>query len=256
MRCTINKLAKLSGVSTRTLRFYDEIGLLKPAFYGDNQYRYYKEEQLLMLQQILFYRELDFSLHDIQDILSNDTFDKISSLQAHKARIQEKMDQMSAMLKTIDKTILHLRGEITMRVEEFFDPMRLQNSNIQKEYEKYLVGKNILTQEEIDDSWKKINHWTQADWDQFKGHGDTFYQKMSEAIDFNLAPDAVEVQTLVHEHYLLIKPLWTFHRDSYIRLAEAYLEDLNFQKFCALYHEKLHLFLIDAMKYYALHKLT
>jgi DNA-binding transcriptional MerR regulator len=58
MQYTVNKLAKLSGVSPRTLRFYDEIDLLKPSFYGDNQYRYYEEEQLLMLQQILFFREL------------------------------------------------------------------------------------------------------------------------------------------------------------------------------------------------------
>lgn len=65
MAYTVNKLAKCSGVSARTLRFYDEIGLLKPAYVGDNDYRYYEEEQLLMLQQILFYRELGFPLNDI-----------------------------------------------------------------------------------------------------------------------------------------------------------------------------------------------
>ena len=70
MKYTVNKLAKISGVSSRTLRFYDEIDLLKPAFYGDNQYRYYEEEQLLMLQQILFFRELGFPLNDIQRIIS------------------------------------------------------------------------------------------------------------------------------------------------------------------------------------------
>jgi DNA-binding transcriptional MerR regulator len=70
MAYTINQLAKLSGVSTRTLRFYDEISLLVPAFYGENQYRYYKEEQLLMLQQILFFRELGFPLNDIQRLIA------------------------------------------------------------------------------------------------------------------------------------------------------------------------------------------
>jgi DNA-binding transcriptional MerR regulator len=68
MAYTVNKLAKLSGVSVRTLHFYDEIGLLEPAYYGDNNYRYYEEEQLLMLQQILFFRELGFPLIDIQRI--------------------------------------------------------------------------------------------------------------------------------------------------------------------------------------------
>jgi DNA-binding transcriptional MerR regulator len=66
MAYTVNKLAKLSGVSVRTLHFYDEVGLLKPAYYGDNHYRYYEEEQLLILQQILFYRELGLSLNEIQ----------------------------------------------------------------------------------------------------------------------------------------------------------------------------------------------
>ena len=80
MPYTVNKLARLSGVSSRTLRFYDEIGLLKPAFYGENQYRYYEEEQLLMLQQILFFRELGFPLSDIQRIIECDDFNKIESL--------------------------------------------------------------------------------------------------------------------------------------------------------------------------------
>ncbi len=66
MSYTVKKLSKLSGISIRTLRFYDRIGLLRPAFYGENNYRYYEEEQILMLQQILFYRELGFPLSDIQ----------------------------------------------------------------------------------------------------------------------------------------------------------------------------------------------
>ena len=109
MAYTINQLAKLSGVSTRTLRFYDEIGLLAPAFYGENHYRYYKEEQLLMLQQILFFRELGFPLNDIQRILSSDDFDKIESLKAHKSMLQSSLDRTATLIKTIDKTISHLR---------------------------------------------------------------------------------------------------------------------------------------------------
>jgi DNA-binding transcriptional MerR regulator len=69
MAYTVKKLAKISGISIRTLRFYDEIGLLKPAYYGENNYRYYEEEQVLILQQILFYRELGFPLKDIHRII-------------------------------------------------------------------------------------------------------------------------------------------------------------------------------------------
>ncbi len=89
MAYTVKKLAKISEISIRTLRFYDEIGLLKPAYYGDNNYRYYEEEQLLMLQQILFDRELGFPLNDIQMIIISDDFNKIDALISHKKILVE-----------------------------------------------------------------------------------------------------------------------------------------------------------------------
>src|SRR5579872_3009042 len=115
MAYTVKKLAKISGISIRTLRFYDEIELLKPAYYGDNNYRYYEEEQLLMLQQILFYRELGFSLNDIKRIISSNDFNKIDALISHKQILAQNLDRTKKLIKTIDQTILHLRGKITMR---------------------------------------------------------------------------------------------------------------------------------------------
>src|ERR1700758_607616 len=99
MAYTVNKLAKISGISIRTLRFYDEIGLLKPAYYGDNSYRYYEEEQLLMLQQILFYRELSFPLNDIQRIVSSDDFNKIDALNSHKQVLVQNLDRTKKLIK-------------------------------------------------------------------------------------------------------------------------------------------------------------
>ena len=120
MPYTVKKLATLSGISVRTLRFYDTIGLLKPAYYGDNNYRYYEEEQVLMLQQILFYRELNCSLTDIQKIISSDDFNKIDALIYHKQALAQSLDRTKKLIKTIDQTIAHLRGKITMRDEELF----------------------------------------------------------------------------------------------------------------------------------------
>lgn len=120
MTYTVKQLAKISGISIRTLRFYDEIGLLKPAYYGDNNYRYYEEEQLLMLQQILFYRELEFSLADIQKIINSENFNKIDALISHKQVLAGCLDRTKKLIKTIDQTLLHLSGEITMRDEELF----------------------------------------------------------------------------------------------------------------------------------------
>ena len=80
MAYTVKELAKISGISVRTLHWYDEIGLLKPAYHGANSYRYYEEAQLLLLQQILFFRELEFNLNDIQKLLSQNDFDNIISI--------------------------------------------------------------------------------------------------------------------------------------------------------------------------------
>ena len=118
MPYTVKKLAKLSGISIRTLRFYDTIGLLKPAYYGDNNYRYYEDEQILTLQQILFYRELGFPLSDIQRIMSSDEFNKIDALISHKQILAQSLDRTKQLIKTIDQTIAHLRGKKFMRDEE------------------------------------------------------------------------------------------------------------------------------------------
>ena len=120
MHYTIKQLAEASGVSTRTLRYYDTIGLLAPAYYGDNGYRYYGEKELLQLQQILFFRELRIKLNDIKKIIYANEFDQLKSLNAHKDRIYRKMQSLSSLTKTIDKTIAHLKGELAMKEHELY----------------------------------------------------------------------------------------------------------------------------------------
>src|SRR6185369_17639561 len=89
MAYTVKKVAAMSGVSVRTLHFYDETGLLKPAYIGANGYRFYEEPQLLTLQQILFYRELGFELKQIQRILGRADFEKLAALQSHRKVLEK-----------------------------------------------------------------------------------------------------------------------------------------------------------------------
>jgi len=102
---TVKKLADLSGVSIRTLHFYDKIGLLKPAYHGENGYRFYLEEQLERLQQILFFRELGFELKEIHKIIRCSDSDKMGALAAHKIILQKKKLRLQQLIKTIDKTM-------------------------------------------------------------------------------------------------------------------------------------------------------
>lgn len=248
MSYTVNKLVKLSGVSSRTLRFYDEIGLLKPAFYGENQYRYYEEEQLLMLQQILFFRELGFTLSDIQRIISSDDFDKIEALNTHKSILQSSLERTDTLIKTIDKTISHIRGKLIMRDIEMydgFDPVK------QQEHEKYLVDSGTITQKEIDDSWNKVCHWKKDNWNQFQQEGDEVNKALVQAMNKHLKPDAKEVQELIRRHHAWVKNFWTPTHDSYIGLGQMYLDHADFRDFYAKYHPSLVEYLVEGMKVFA-----
>ena len=253
MPYTIKKLATLSGVSTRALRFYDEIGLLKPAYYGDNQYRYYEEEQLLLLQQILFFRELGFPLTEIQQIISSHDFDKIEALNTHKSILQSSLERAETLIKTIDKTISHLRGKLIMRDAEMyegFDPVK------QQEHEKYLLDTGVITQQQIDESWGKVRDWKKPNWEQFKKEGEQLNQALANALKKHLKPEDVEVQALVQRHYDWVNVFWTPTHESYTVLAQMYLDHPDYREFYNKYHPNLVEYLVEAMRVYAAHKLS
>ncbi len=121
MAYTVKQVAAMSGVSVRTLHFYDEAGLLAPAYHGANGYRFYEEPQLLILQQILFYRELGFELKQIKGILGQPDFEKAAALQSHRVLLLESLDRTGRLIETIDKTLGHLKGTLTMKSEEMFE---------------------------------------------------------------------------------------------------------------------------------------
>src|SRR5688572_28474287 len=120
MAYTVKRVAAMSGVTVRTLHFYDEMALLKPAYTRANGYRIYEEPQLLMLQQILFYRELGFELKRIKEILSRRKFEKIAALKSHRQVLEKNVTRTRTLIETIDRTISHLKGTKKMKREELF----------------------------------------------------------------------------------------------------------------------------------------
>src|SRR3954462_8307295 len=117
---TVKKVARISGVSVRTLHFYDQVGLLKPAYQAASGYRFYEEPQLLLLQQILFYRELGFELKQIKLILGRADFEKVAALESHREVLEENLARTQRLIETIDKTIEHLKGTKKMETQEMF----------------------------------------------------------------------------------------------------------------------------------------
>ena len=120
MAYTVKQVAAMSGVSVRTLHFYDETGLLKPARHGAHGYRLYEEPQLLTLQQILFYRELGIELKQIKRILSRADFEKVAALESHREVLQEDLSRTRRLIETIERTLDHLKGTKKMTNEEMF----------------------------------------------------------------------------------------------------------------------------------------
>lgn len=120
----INEVAKLTGVTVRTLQYYDKIGLLKPSEVLDNGYRVYGETQLETLQQILFYRELDFQLTEIKEIISNPSFDRHQAMLQQKDLLSRKKERLEKLIGLLDDGI---KGENAMSFKEF-DNTEIENT--------------------------------------------------------------------------------------------------------------------------------
>lgn len=247
MSYTVNTLAKLPGVSVRTLHFYDEIGLLKPAYYGDNNYRYYEEEQLLILQQILFYRELGFSLNEIREILASESFDKVKALTLHREILVKNLDRTKDLIKTIDNTIKHLRGDVTMKHKDLYYGF---DSEKQKAHEKYLVEEGIITQEFLDESHKKVKNWSDAQKNEFLLEGEAIMSALIESLENKCSPSTDIVQDIMRRHYSWLERSWSPTKEKYLGLIDLY-ETPHFRTFFDERHPELLVFIQQAMRVFA-----
>lgn len=116
MRLSISEMAKLTGVSVRTLHYYDQIGLLCPETAADSGYRWYGKADVERMQQILFYRELDFPLKDIQMIVADPRYDRQEALRRQRHLLQLKRERLDRLLELLEA---NLKGEQTMEFKGF-----------------------------------------------------------------------------------------------------------------------------------------
>ena len=116
-----SQAAEICSVTKRTLRYYDEIGLLKPLDVSEAGYRYYGEKEVALLQQILFYRERGFDLKSIQKILYQDDFDIMKALEEHLLELEEQREYTNSLIRTVKQTILSMKGEYEMSDKEKFE---------------------------------------------------------------------------------------------------------------------------------------
>jgi MerR family transcriptional regulator, thiopeptide resistance regulator len=219
---TVRQLAKLAGISPRTLHYYDEIGLLHPARKGANGYRYYDESSLLRLQQILLYRALDMPLERIRRILGRRDFDALRAMETHAEELRKRIRRMERLIGLAESTILHLKGEKAMSVKQMFEPF---SEGQQAEYEKEAM--QLYDPATVKASAKKWKAYTPAEKQKIGEEGNAVYRDFLLALPRGAA--SPEAQACVERWRRHLEYFWTPALDQLPGLADLYNSDPRFK---------------------------
>jgi DNA-binding transcriptional MerR regulator len=244
---TIKKLANLVGVSTRTLRFYDEIGLLKPHRINASGYRIYGQQEIDLLQQILFYRELGVPLEQIQSILYSPAFDKKQALQEHYQNLVAKQKQLELLIQNVKKTIAAQEGKITMTDKEKFEGFK--HRLIADNEEKY--GEEIRAKygaDAVDNTNQKLKNMTEAEYEEVTQIEKKMIQLLIEAFASG-DPASEKAQEAAQLHKKWLSYYWNeYNKEAHMGLAEMYVADDRFKQYYNKYQAGLTEFLRDAIQ--------
>lgn len=245
----INELAKLAGLSTRTLRYYDIIGLLSPHRNHDNGYRVYTSAEADRLQQILFYRELGMPLEEIKAVLTSDGYDRLTALQGHLASLNSKKAQIELLIATAQKTIVAAKGEITMNDQEKFEGFK--QKIVSENETKY--GKEVRKKfgdESMDASNAHILSWTQAQYDHAQALSDELNACLKAAFEQgDPAGELAQKTCALHKQWLCL--YWKdYSKQTHLGLAQAYVDDPRFKAYYDAIAPGCAQFLHDALAIY------
>ncbi|HWS24421.1 MAG TPA: MerR family transcriptional regulator [Anaerolineales bacterium] len=219
---TVKDLSTLSGLSIRAIHYYDQIDLLKPAEIKPNGYRYYDTDQLLILQQILLFKELDFDLATIKKIISNSDFDLFSALVNHRQKIKKRIVRLEKIIKTIDHTLDQLKGNVEMKNEELFVGFS------EEEQERYAKeAEKMYDPQTVRDSNRLWKSYTKEKQQEILRQGGENMLKMAELIDRD--PGDSAVQSLVAEWHAHMQNFWSPNLDQLVGLGELYTTDDRFK---------------------------
>jgi len=249
MEYTVQKLGKMAGISTRTLRYYDEIGILKPARISSSRYRIYGQNEVERLQQILFYRELGIKLETIKDIVTSPTFDGAKALKEHRTELLDKRAQLDLLIANVEKTISSTEGRMTMSNDEKFEGFK--QKMIDDNEKKY--GKEIREKygdDTVNKSNAKVKNMTQEQHDEVALLTEEVTTTLAEAFKTgNPASDLAQKAAALHKQWLTF--YWKeYSKEAHAGLAQMYVDD---ERFTAYYDKEVPgtaAFLRDAVHIY------
>lgn len=219
---TVRQLSQLAGVTPRTLRYYDAIGLLAPSHVGENGYRYYGQPALLRLQQILFYRELGLPLANIKQMMQDPGFDILAALESHKQALGDRMARLGQLIQTVEETIKHLKGETTMSNAGFFAGF---NEEQQEEYARQAEQMyDPVTVRESNRKWKSYSEEKKR---AILDEGRQIYLEMVAAMP--QGAEAPAVQAIVERWRRHMDYFWTPDLGQLLNIAALYEQSPDFK---------------------------
>lgn len=268
----VQEVAKIAGVSVRTLHHYDSIGLLKPSNIGSNRYRYYNDEDLKLLQHILFFKELGFSLKKIQEIVAHG-FDANFALAQHIEFLRLKKERIESLIQSAEMTLLENAGVETLSNEERFAAFADKNNG--DDISKYKMEiPELLEDEVLEDDLEAAEEAEvlvnmavideaaaieepvhiepekeEEDLDEINREGNRIYNAVAALM--HLPPSAEEVQIEIKAYYTLLNRFYDCTPRMFRGLADLYASDSRFANNIDQHGKGLSTYLKEAMYVYA-----
>lgn len=240
-----NEVAELTGVSVRTLHHYDKIGILSPYRNPDNGYREYCDEDMDLLQQILFFKECGFSLAKIKELLDKPDFDRGKAFELQMKYLLHEKKRIDSMLKTIEKSMKNLRGETTMSQKDKFNGFDFTNNPYEEE------ARQLWGDEVVDQSNARIGSMSKDEQNDIARGMDDLFAMLAKVKDENPGSDVA--QEAIDKMYQHFNSNFGYHYtlEAFAGVGQMYITDERFTVNVDKYGEGLSKFLAEAMKIYA-----
>lgn len=254
MRYSISQVAKMAGISARTLRHYDQIGVLAPAAVSSNGYRWYGREQLRRLQRILLLRELDVPLAQIRTILAGEE-DEATALRRHLMLVTAERDRLDRVAATIIGTVEDLERTERLADEEFFRGLDERKANLAATLKERFGNEASSGVEPATVPTGHTARWTRSDYDQAAADARELYARLSRARRTGAAATSAAALDLVAEHYAAVKAVWPVDAAAYYALADLIETDPDQRDAVAANDPDLPTWLAAAIRSYATSRL-
>lgn len=249
MEYTVKKLAQLSGVSSRTLRYYHEIGLLEPKRVSSSGYRIYGTQEVDRLQHILFYREMGMDLELIGKLMDAPSFDRLKTLKEHKEQLLEKRLNLDVLIENVEKTIASAEGRSHMSDKEKFEGFKKQMvDRNEKNYGNEIREK--YGDQAVDQSNQKMLKMTQEDYKKIQSIEKEMFDAINEGmISKNPRGEYGQKAAKLHKQWLCF--YWNqYNKEAHVGLAQMYVDDERFKAYYDKNQPGSAEFLRDAIVHY------